>query len=104
MRRRRLDNPANPISVAFELNEERAMDFMRDALPRDSQFRTHNIIDQYNRKCLRIDIRTSMASRAVLTFLEYVIEKHGKSKRIRIDNGSEFTPDLFQTWLHENDI
>lgn len=104
MKRKRFDNPANPISVPLEQNEEWAMDFMSDALARGSRFRTLNIIDQYNRKCLGIDIRTSMPSRAVITFLERVIEKHGKPKGIRTDNGSEFTSDLFQTWLQENDI
>lgn len=104
MKRKRFDNPANPISVPLERNEEWAMDFMSDALARGSRFRTLNIIDQYNRKCLGIDIRTSMPSRAVITFLERMIEKHGKPKGIRTDNGSEFTSHLFQRWLEEKDI
>lgn len=80
MKRKRFDNPANPIAVPLERNEEWAMDFMSDALAGGSRFRTLNIIDQYNRKCLGIDIRTSMPSRAVITFLERVIEKHGKPR------------------------
>lgn len=95
MKRKRFDNPANPIAVPLERNEEWAMDFMSDALARGSRFRTLNIVDQYNRKCLGIDARTSMPSRAVIHFLERMIEKHGKPKGIRTDNGPEFTSGLF---------
>ncbi|MCB4235692.1 hypothetical protein LDL59_13040 [Kaistella anthropi] len=49
-----------------------------------------NIVDQYNRKCLGIDARTSMPSRAVIHFLERMIEKHGKPKGIRTDNGGVY--------------
>lgn len=104
MKRKRFDNPANPISVPLKRNEEWAMDFMSDALVRGSRFRTLNIVDQYNRKCLGIDVRTSMPSRAVIHFLERMIEKHGKPKGIRTDNGPEFTSHLFQEWLEKNNI
>ena len=104
MKRKRFDNPANPIAVPLERNEEWAMDFMSDALARGSRFRTLNIVDQYNRKCLGIDARTSMPSRAVIHFLERMIEKHGKPKGIRTDNGPEVTSGLFQDWLDKNNI
>ena len=104
MKRKRFDNPANAISVPMERNDEWAMDFMSDALARGSRFRTLNVVDQYNRKCLGIDVRTSMPSRAVIHFLERMIEKHGKPKGIRTDNGPEFTSHLFQEWLEKNDI
>ena len=104
MKRKRLDNPANPIQVPLEKNEEWAMDFMSDSLARGGRFRTLNLVDQYNRGCLGIDIRTSMPSRAVIQFLERMIEKHGKPKGIRTDNGPEFTSHLFQDWLDKNGI
>lgn len=80
------------------------MDFMTDALARGPRFRTLNIVDQYNRKCLGIDVRTSMPARAVIANSERIIEKHGKQKRIRTDNGPEFTSHLFQQWLDKNEI
>ena len=45
-----------------------------------------------------------MPSRAVIHFLERMIEKHGKPKGIRTDNGPEFTSSLFQDWLDKNNI
>ncbi len=101
MKRKRFDNPANPIQVPMKKNEEWAMDFMSDALAIGGRFRTLNLVDQHNRECLGIDIRTSMPSRAVILFLERMIEKHGKPKGIRTDNGPEFTSHLFQQWLED---
>lgn len=48
MKKRRIDNPANPIEVPFGPNVEWAMDFMSDSLANGMKFRTLNIIDQYN--------------------------------------------------------
>lgn len=104
MKRKRFDNPANPIQVPMQKNEELAADFMSDTLVNGAKFRTLNIVDQYNRECLSISIRSSMPARAVVEAFERVIEKYGKPQRIRTDNGPEFTSHLFQGWLEANGI
>jgi putative transposase len=104
MKKRRVDNPANPIEVPFRQNVEWAMDFMSDSLASGKKFRTLNIIDQYNRKCLEIAISYSIPSRKVIEILQRTINEHGKTLGIRTDNGPEFTSCLFQSWLHDNDI
>lgn len=102
--RRIKDNPANPIEIPFAPNEEWAMDFMSDALSDGRRFRTLNIIDHFNRKCIGIMANTSLPARVVIRYLEQRIELHGKPKRIRTDNGPEFRSKLFQKWLKNNDI
>lgn len=102
--RRIKDNPANPIEIPFAQNEEWAMDFMSDALSDGRRFRTLNIIDHFNRKCIGIIANTSLPARVVIRYLEQRIELHGKPKRIRTDNGPEFRAKLFQKWLKNNDI
>lgn len=104
MKRRRIDNPANPIEVPVGPNVEWAMDFMSDSLANGSKFRTLNIIDQFNRKCLRIEISRNMPSRKVIEVVQRTIDEHGKPLGIRTDNGPEFTSSLFQEWLDKNDI
>jgi len=104
LRRRIKDNPANPIEIPFAPNEEWAMDFMSDSLFDGRSFRTLNIIDHYNRKCIGITANTSLPSRAVINYLEQRIELYGKPKRIRTDNGPEFRSKLFQKWLDKNKI
>lgn len=80
------------------------MDFMSDALAKGGRFHTLNLMDQHNRECLGIDISPSMPSRAVILFLERMIEKHGKPKGIRTDNGPAFSSHLFQQWLEDKAI
>lgn len=46
LKRKRSDNPVNPIQVPLERNEELAADFMSDTLINGSKFRTLNIVDQ----------------------------------------------------------
>jgi putative transposase len=102
--RRIKDNPANPIEIPFAHNEEWAMDFMSDALADGRKFRTLNIIDHYNRKCMGIMVNINLPARVVIEYLEQRIELHGKPKRIRTDNGPEFRSKLFQKWLKNNNI
>lgn len=103
-KRKRFDNPANPVSVPMEKNQEWAMDFMSDALANGSKIRTLNIIDQYNRKCVSIEIERSFPSRKVIEVVKRAIQEHGKPKGIRTDNGPEFTSHVFQQWLEDNGI
>lgn len=104
MKKKRCDNPANPIEVPMGSNLEWAMDFMSDSLSNGKKFRTLNIIDQYNRKCLEIAIAYSFPSRKVIEILQRTIDEYGKPMGIRTDNGPEFTSYLFQNWLDNNNI
>lgn len=104
MKQKRIDNPANPIEIPHSPNVEWAMDFMSDSLASGKKFRTLNIIDHYNRKCLEIGFNFSMPSRKVIEILERTIAEYGKPLGIRTDNGPEFTSCLFQKWLDKNDI
>jgi putative transposase len=104
MRKRRFKQVANPIEMTFAKNEEWAMDFMSDSLSNGRRFRTLNIVDHYNRECLGIDVRHSIPALKVISYLEIMIDTHGKPKRIRTDNGPEFTSKRLQTWLDEKKI
>lgn len=103
-RKKRFNNPANPIEVPYGPNVEWAMDFMSDSLANGKRFRSLNIIDQYNRKCLEIGIGYSIPSREVIEILQRTIDEYGKPLGIRTDNGPEFSSCLFQNWLDKNGI
>lgn len=104
MRKGRLRQVANPIEMTFAKNEEWAMDFMSDSLSNGRKFRTLNIVDHYNRECLGIYASYSIPAQKVIAYLEIMIDTHGKPKRIRTDNGPEFTSKHFQTWLDDKKI
>lgn len=104
LKRRIKDNPKNPINIPLKKNEEWAMDFMSDSLADGRPIRTLNVIDHCNRECKGIEIARSIPSRRVIEFLKVLIERYGKPKRIRTDNGPEFRSKLFQCWLAANGI
>ena len=53
---------------------------------------------------MSIEAYYSIPSQRVIEILEKAIEKHGKPKGIRTDNGPEFTSGLFQSWMDKNNI
>lgn len=104
MRRRTRNNPANPILIPLQRNEEWAADFMCDVVEGGRTFRTLNVIDHFNREGLGIAIDFNLPARKVTALLERLIEHYGKPKQIRTDNGPEFTSKWFQLWLKQNNI
>ena len=104
-RRKRINRPykeglAQPIFP----NVTWSMDFMSDGLEDGRKIRTLNIIDDYNRECLAIEIGISICSQRVTRVLDWVIELKGKPERIRTDNGPEFTSAHYMDWCEENGI
>jgi putative transposase len=104
LKRRVQHQVCNPIEIPLSRNQEWAMDFMSDALSNGRRFRTFNVVDHYNRQCTGICVSHNFPAIRVIAELEIMISLHGKPKRIRTDNGTEFRSKRFQLWLKENDI
>jgi len=64
---------------------------MSDSLTSGRRFRTFNVIDDFNREALAIEIDTSLPSSRVVQTLLRLFETYGKPHTIRMDNGPEFT-------------
>lgn len=104
LKRRIQNNPANPIEIPLQANTEWAMDFMSDALSDGRRIRTLNVIDHFNRKCTGLKVQFNFPARMVIAELEKMIEKYGKPKGIRTDNGPEFRSKIFRKWMFKNKI
>ena len=81
-----------------------SMDFMNDVLTNQRKFRTLNVIDDFNREAIAIEVAHSMPAVRVTRILEQVICEQGKPKCIRVDNGPEFISKEFSTWCKDNHI
>jgi putative transposase len=80
------------------------MDFMSDSLVDGRRFRLLNIIDDYNRESLWIEIDTSLPALRLVRVLERMVEMRGAPRRIRVDNGPKFISDKLQLWCKERNI
>jgi len=81
-----------------------SMDFMSDALDDGRKIRVLNVIDDFNRECLRIEAGVSISSQRVTRILDWIIELRGKPSQIRTDNGPEFTSHHYMNWCEQNAI
>jgi putative transposase len=85
-------------------NEVWSIDFMSDALVDGRKFRVLNVIDDFNRESLAIEVDTSLPSRRVIRVLERIIARRGKPTCFRTDNGPEFISHLLQEWCEAGGI
>ena len=80
-----------PLMQTSNVNQTWSMDFMTDSLITGRRFRVFNVIDDYHRKALAVEIDFSFPSYCVIQTLDWIIEESGIPQRIRVDNGPEFT-------------
>lgn len=81
-----------------------SLDFMSDLLTNKRKFRTLNIIDDFNRQAIAIEVAHSMLANKVTYLLERIIKEQGKPSRFRTDNGSEFISREFRDWCAGKEI
>jgi len=90
-----------PLAVPQAINEVWSMDFMHDQLTCGRSFRLLNVIDDFNREALGIEIDFSLPSERVIRALEQIIEWRGKPLTIRCDNGPENISGTIQRWAEQ---
>ena len=93
-----------PLAVPDSINQVWSMDFMHDQLSDGRSFRVLNIIDDYNREALGIEIDFSLPSERVIRALKQIIEWRGRPLAIRCDNGPENISGAIQNWAQQTGI
>lgn len=103
-KRRRPTRPSLPVFVPEGPNEVWSADFMSDALYHGARFRTFNLIDDFNREALAIEIDTSLRAERVIRVLERLKATRALPHMIRVDNGPEFLAQALQDWGKANRV
>lgn len=84
-------------------NQVWSIDFMSDSLVDGRRVRLLNIIDDFNRQSLAIEVDTSLPTLRVVRVLERLIAERGCPAVIRCDNGPEFISHILAIWCnHES--
>lgn len=89
-RKRMVREKPEPLHVPQAINVVWSMDFMHDQLDDGRSIRLLNVIDDFNREALAIEVDFSLPSERVIRVLDQVIAWRGKPQVIRSDNGPEY--------------
>jgi putative transposase len=92
-----LAEPAGP-------NEVWSMDFMHDQLSDGRSIRLFNVIDDFNREGLGMEVDFSLPSERVIRSLERIIQWRGTPQAIRCDNGPEYISTATTEWAQQRGI
>ena len=103
-RKRLVREKPEALTVPIAMNQVWSMDFMHDQLYDGRSFRLFNVIDDFNRESLGIEVDFSLPSERVIRALKQIIEWRGKPDVIRCDNGPENISGEIQNWASRTGI
>ena len=103
-KRRLVRDTPQALSVPEQINTVWSTDFMHDRLEDGRAIRVLNIIDDFNREGLAIEVDFSLTAERVIRTLERVIEWRGAPQIIRCDNGPEYISDVLKRWANKHNI
>jgi len=104
-RRKRIAGlPRNPVPRPDRPNRRWSLDFMSDTLLDGRCFRTLNVVDDFTRECLAIEVDTSIPGRRVVRVLERLVAERGEPESIVLDNGPELTSRAVDAWAYQHGI
>jgi putative transposase len=93
-----------PLMVPTAPNQVWSADFMSDALYHGPRFRTFNVLDDFNREALAIEIDTSLPGERLIRVFEQLAVIRELPDMLRTDNGPEFLGTAFTEWCEEHGI
>lgn len=93
-----------PLESVDRINTSWSMDFMSDSLLSGRKFRVFNLLDDFNREALAIEVDTSFQAERVTRVLDQVVSWRGEPQRIRVDNGPEFISLKLGLWCEDHGI
>ena len=96
-------NP-QPLETPLAANVCWSVDFMSDALYSGQRFRTFNVVDDFNREALAIEVDINLPASRVIRVLERITTWRGYPARLRMDNGPELVSVALADWAEEHGV
>jgi putative transposase len=104
-RRKRLTQADRaPLSVRSQRRERWSMDFTVDTLADGRGFRTLNIVDDFTRECVAIEVDRSLPGLRVARVLDRLHTTIGLPQCIVVDNGPEFAGRTLDAWAYARGV
>ena len=104
-RRKRLTRADRvPLPLPSRSRERWSMDFMVDTLADGRGFRTLNIVDDFTRECLAIEVDRSLPGLRVARVLDRLATAVGLPQTIVVDNGPEFAGRTLDAWAYAQGV
>ena len=85
-------------------NQSWSMDFVSDGLADGRRLRCLNIVDDFTKQCLVIEVDTSLPGRRVVSVLERLAERIGLPNAVTVDNGPEFAGKVLDEWAYSKQL
>jgi putative transposase len=85
-------------------NQTWSIDFMTDTLVSSRRFRTLNIIDDFSREAVAIEVAKSITGLRLTRMLDKAAGINGYPKNIRCDNGPELRSKALSEWVKKNNV
>lgn len=93
-----------PIVTPTRCNHWWAMDFLKDWLATDRQFRVFTLEDLFSREALGLEMDFSLPALRVIRVLEAVATVRGYPAYLRVDNGPEFISKALDAWAYTHGV
>jgi len=79
-------------------------DFMSDALSCGRRFRTFNVVDDFHREGVAIEVDLNLPAEQIVRVLDGVAMWRGYPQRLRLDNGPELVSVRIAEWAEAHSV
>ena len=93
-----------PKVIAMAPNTSWSMDFVSDGFVDGRRIRCLNIVDDFTKECLAIEVDTSLPGKRVVGVLERLAESRGLPRSVTVDNGPEFISKVLDEWAYRKQL
>jgi putative transposase len=78
-----------------------ALDFQHDASSDGRELKFLNVVDEFTREALAIEVNRTIDADATVAVLERIVAERGAPANLRADNGPELTARVLREWCEE---